>query len=162
MPSLPPRMSLGIKTAPNPFHGAARPAVLNVEPMSFSIPKQKLNGSSSMKPSRPAVSAGSAATDWRALTQPQIRVLTNMPKLPAGVIYPAPLLLGPGDEELIQRDRSAVHGLCGLFLNLQVADKGEASVILDEIAGRAPARLTRSIKSAALRLFPVTVTSGER
>lgn len=42
VPSLPPRMSLSIKTAPNPFHGAARPAALSAEPMPFSIPKQKL------------------------------------------------------------------------------------------------------------------------
>jgi hypothetical protein len=62
--------------------------------------------------SRPAVSA---AADWRALTQPQIRILTNLPKLPAGVSYLAPLLIRPGDEVLIQRDRSAVLGLCDLF-----------------------------------------------
>lgn len=65
-----------------------------------------------------------------------------MPKLPAGVIYLAPLLVGPGDEGLIQRDRSAMLGLCDLFLNLgQVADEGEARVILDEIAGTSAASI---------------------
>ncbi len=55
----------------------------------------------------------------------------------------------------------SVVAICSLNLR-QVADEGEARVILDEIAGASAASMTRSIGLAGLRLFPVTVTSGER